>query len=57
MSIIWLLVLKGFSFFVFLRGGCGDDGQRRKENLTLLSLLISCSLFQMNQCLVRTDFL
>ena len=38
MSIIGFLILK--FFFFFWRGGCGDDGQRRKANLTLFSVLI-----------------
>ena len=54
MSIIGFLIFE--VFFFFWRGGCGDDGQRRKANLTLFSVLIWGSLFRIHQCLVRTLF-
>ena len=53
MSIIGFLTL---NFFFSWRGGCGDDGRKRKANLTLFSLLIWGSLFRIHWCPVRTLF-
>lgn len=53
MSIIGFLTL---NFFFSWRGGCGDDGRKRKANLTLFSLLIWGSLFRIHWCPVKTLF-